>query len=246
MLKIAGFAHNSVVDGPGVRETVFLQGCTHNCPGCHNPETHPVDGGEVWGVHELVDRLYGMCVDQFYPKFTISGGDPLLQPHTTALCWALKERNQHANIWLYTGYLWEEVRNHPALQYVDVLVDGPYIEDYRTLTSQFVGSRNQRLIDVQESLASGTTVLWMRPVIELQDSLVGKPLLEWLAKTQTGGLAHGEAKETSDTGRSASKARTSTGKARTSTGKATTSASIGATQEEKVPQDNCRATACLA
>lgn len=194
MLYVAGFEHHSVVDGPGVREVVFLQGCSHDCPGCHNPETHPFEGGEPWRPYDLAAYLYAQCIDQNHPAVTISGGDPLQQPETTALCWALKRINEKTSIWVYTGLRWEQALDIPGIEAIDVLVDGPYVESQRTLTTPFVGSRNQRLVDVKASLMAGTTILWKQPVEEMQDDIAGTPLLMWLEKEQKatkGGIGSG-------------------------------------------------------
>lgn len=157
-IRVAGIEDDSIVDGPGFRLTVFTQGCPHDCPGCHNPETHPFDGGKIMDADAIVKMMKD---NPLLDGITLSGGDPFCQPEPCAYL-ARKAKDMGLNVWAYSGWTFEalmgmpEVR--PLLESVDVLVDGPFILARRTLELRFRGSRNQRLIDVPASLAEGRAV----------------------------------------------------------------------------------------
>lgn len=165
-IRIFGTVEDSIVDGPGIRFAVFTQGCPHHCPGCHNPESHPFDGGQVTDTQEIIAQ---MTANPLLDGLTLSGGDPMCQPEP-CLELAQAARSAGMNVWCYTGYTWEALlrENDPArmalLQVVDVLVDGPFILSQRSLELKFCGSRNQRLIDVRKSLTAGELVLWQPKV----------------------------------------------------------------------------------
>lgn len=165
-IRIAGTVNDSIVDGPGLRFSVFTQGCPHHCPGCHNPETHDPDGGHEADTDEIIAK---MKKNPLLSGLTLSGGDPMTQP---AAC-AEIARAAHAsglNVWTYTGYTWENLlkENDPdrmaLLDATDVLVDGPFILAQRSLELDFCGSKNQRLIDVPASKREGRIVPWTPPV----------------------------------------------------------------------------------
>jgi len=146
-VKLAAITYDSIVDGPGIRTVIWFQGCHHKCPGCHNPQTHDFNGG----YEEDVDNIIEICNTQLLQDgVTISGGDPFYQPE--ALEYLIS--NINTNIWVYTGFNYEYLLNKykNILQYIDVLVDGPYIESLRDLTLLFRGSSNQRLIDIKKSI----------------------------------------------------------------------------------------------
>ena len=161
-IRIFGTAEDSIVDGPGIRFAVFTQGCPHHCPGCHNPESHPFEGGRTVDTAQIIAQ---MTQNPLLDGLTLSGGDPMCQPEA---CLELTKGAKAAglNVWCYTGYTWEALlrENDPArmalLQAVDVLVDGPFILAQRSLELKFCGSRNQRLIDVPRSLTAGEVVGW--------------------------------------------------------------------------------------
>lgn len=142
------------MDGPGIRSVVFVAGCPHHCEGCHNPDSWDMDGGTEMAVDDIVSAATAT-----WNGVTISGGDPFSQPEDlTALCTALKGADK--NVWVYTGFLWEEIQNAKALHCIDVLVDGPYVKAMCDETLRFRGSSNQRIIDVQASLRQRRPVLW--------------------------------------------------------------------------------------
>ena len=164
-ISLSGVTGDSIVDGPGLRLTIFTQGCLHHCPGCHNPQTHDPEGGS-WADTE--DILAAAAENPLLDGITLSGGDPFLQP---VPCLALAEGAHKIglNVWTYTGYTWEALweENAPEkialLKETDVLVDGPFLLAERSLELRFCGSRNQRLIVVKKSLAEDKVVLWEEP-----------------------------------------------------------------------------------
>lgn len=164
-ISLSGITGDSIVDGPGLRLTIFTQGCLHHCPGCHNPQTHDPEGGS-WADTE--DILAAAAENPLLDGITLSGGDPFLQP---VPCLALAEGAHKIglNVWTYTGYTWEalleenDTEKLALLKETDVLVDGPFLLAERSLELRFCGSRNQRLIDVKKSLAEGKVVLWEEP-----------------------------------------------------------------------------------
>ena len=151
-LRIAGIVEESVVDGPGLRMAVFMQGCPHQCPGCHNPHTHDPAGGELADTEDILARFKA---NPLLAGLTISGGEPLLQAAAAAaLAQGVKECGK--NVLLYSGYTLEQLQGlsredeniSRLLAYTDTLIDGPYIEAERDLTLPFRGSRNQRMIEL--------------------------------------------------------------------------------------------------
>lgn len=162
MLYLAGIAENSIVDGPGIRFTVFAQGCPHRCPGCQNPETWPA-GGSPFAPERLLEMIRQ---DPLVRGVTFSGGEPFAQ----AAEFSRLARLLHAagyEVACYTGYIFEELfQNGTAaqrelLQNLDVLIDGPFVEAEKSLQLAFRGSRNQRILDIPASLAKGGAV-WMQ------------------------------------------------------------------------------------
>lgn len=159
-LRISGLINDSIVDGPGIRYVIFTQGCPHACLGCHNPKTHDLNGGRWTELDSILEEI-----DQnpLLDGVTLSGGEPLLQAKACLeLVQKIKERQLH--ILVYTGYTYEELMalNNPdimsLLQYVDVLIDGRYVQEQKSLSLLFKGSANQRIINVQESLRLGNVV----------------------------------------------------------------------------------------
>ena len=158
-ISILEIVEDTTVDGPGFRTTVYCAGCPNRCPGCHNPQSWDIANGRETDVEDILDVI---LADSF-ADVTFSGGDPMFQPvGFAALAKAIKERSGK-NIWCYTGYLFEDllknIQQKELLEYIDVLVDGRFVEVLKDESLRFRGSSNQRIIDVQASLSSGTTVL---------------------------------------------------------------------------------------
>lgn len=156
-IRIAGIVPESFVDGEGIRFAIFMQGCLRNCPGCHNPATHDLNGGKIFDTEEIISA---MKKNPLVSGLTLSGGEPFLQiPPAVELAKAAK--NFGLNVWCYTGFKFEEIpaEGEELLQNIDVLVDGEYIEDLRDLDLSFRGSKNQRVIDVKKTLADKKIIL---------------------------------------------------------------------------------------
>lgn len=150
-----------VANGPGVRVSLFVSGCRNRCKGCFNPETWNFNYGKPFMV-----RAYTEIIDALAPEYisglSILGGDPF-EPENieviTALCYGVKQFYPGKTIWIYTGYLYEDFKDREIMDYIDVLVDGPFIEAQKDLSLAFRGSRNQRIIDVKATRSSGTLKL---------------------------------------------------------------------------------------
>lgn len=161
LLRLSGVVKESVVDGPGIRYTIFTQGCPHHCPGCHNPETHDPAGGFLCQDEKILEDLRQ---NPLLDGVTFSGGDPFFQAGKMARL-GRKIRDMGYSIVCYTGYTFEQLfekkdPDHMALlQVCDLLIDGPYLEEQRDLTLLFRGSKNQRILDVPASLQAGKPVL---------------------------------------------------------------------------------------
>ncbi len=157
-MKVAGIIQNSVVNGIGVRDTIFFQGCEHHCIGCHNPKTWDINGGEEMSVQRIAEIFKDSPHD-----ITLSGGEPLLQYDEIIGLMGYMYNAQRKRFWIYTGFRYEEIP--PRMlevmsKYVDVLVDGRFEESKKDLKLQFRGSSNQRLIDLPKSVAKGKVILW--------------------------------------------------------------------------------------
>ena len=159
-IRVLDILEETMADGPGLRTSIYCAGCAHACPGCHNPQSWDFKGGKEMSVQDLLEVIKA---DEF-ADVTFTGGDPLYQVEAfTELARRIKEETGKT-IWCYTGYTYEEIladkRLSQILPYLDVLVDGPFIQSRKNLTLRFRGSDNQRLIDVPASLKQGEVVLW--------------------------------------------------------------------------------------
>ena len=160
----ADLQSDSVVDGPGLRAVLWTQGCAHHCKNCQNPQTWDFNGGglvDIKDVFEAIDEL------EYQDGLTISGGDPMYQPEACNEI-ARYAKSKGLNIWVYTGFTYEELITmskvkpiyHEFLETIDVLVDGKFIEEEKDLNLLFRGSRNQRLIDIPQTLLTGQITLF--------------------------------------------------------------------------------------
>lgn len=161
-LRISGVIDDSIVDGPGIRLTIFTQGCPHRCEGCHNPQTHDFDGGEDVTLESLLEKVKG---NPLLDGVTFSGGEPFCQAKQLYEL-GLEIKKAGLNVVTYTGYLYEYLMEHAdpdnyygeLLSVTDYLVDGPFILSKRDILLKFKGSSNQRIIDVKKSLAEKKVV----------------------------------------------------------------------------------------
>ncbi len=163
---------DSIVDGEGIRTVIWTQGCPHHCPFCHNPETHSYKGGFLLKLDDIkkkLDHLEGQ------DGVTFSGGDPMEQAEACAEL-ANYCHKKNLNVWCYTGYTFEELKakNDLAilnfLKEIDVLVDGKFIVEEKSYDVLFRGSKNQRLINVKESLLKGRTVLYSPKGLTIEEN----------------------------------------------------------------------------
>ena len=158
-ISVISIIESTSVDGPGLRTTVYCAGCGHRCKGCHNPQSWDINSGIMTDVDVLADRLLATGED-----ITFSGGDPMFQAEAFAELASKIKTQSNRNIWCYTGYRIEQLLKNPKamalLKNIDVLVDGQFELALRDENLIFRGSSNQRLIDVQKSLAKGEVVLY--------------------------------------------------------------------------------------
>lgn len=162
-MRIASTVNDSIVDGPGLRFTIFVQGCHHHCPGCHNPQTHSYDGGQEMSIDELFEMI---SANPLLDGVTFSGGEPFDQALELAeLGRRIKAHMPHLNIITYTGYRFEYLAHPMApskythlLNVTDILIDGPFVKGERSLELRFRGSRNQRVLDCKTSYKLGKAV----------------------------------------------------------------------------------------
>ena len=159
MLDLAAIVSDSIVDGPGIRTTIFCQGCPHHCEGCHNPETWEFGCGTPMDAQRLLEivRSNPLC-----RGVTFSGGEPFAQAADFAELAKLLKANRY-EVAAYSGYTFEQLlHGTPAqqalLKTIDVLIDGPYVAELRSLQLPFRGSKNQRVLDIPKSLATGQAV----------------------------------------------------------------------------------------
>ena len=157
-VRVAGIVKESVVDGPGIRFAVFAQGCKHACKSCHNPETHALDGGELIDADTLVNNI---LESKHISGVTFSGGDPFLQPEEFSYI-SEKLKAENINIISYTGYQYEEIvkdkKMSKLLNNIDVLIDGRFNIEKKSLKLPFRGSSNQRIINIKASLEAGIAI----------------------------------------------------------------------------------------
>ena len=150
-----------IADGPGVRVSVFMQGCTFNCKNCFNPETHDFSGGKEF-TDETVNRVLELCGNENIEGLSILGGEPMHPNNiegTTKLAKAFKEKYPNKNLWVWSGFTFENyLKDKEVLNYVDVLVDGQYKDELHNPTLDWRGSENQRVIDVKKTLEKNEIV----------------------------------------------------------------------------------------
>lgn len=171
-MNYAAIKNCDIANGPGVRVSLFVSGCTHRCPGCFNEVAWDFDYGEAF-TQETIDDIISLLKPAYVRGLTLLGGEPFEpqnQGPIVELLRQVKEQCPGKSIWAFSGYLfdqdilsgrlgdWETTREY--LSHLDVLVDGPFVESKKNLSLRFRGSENQRLIDVQASIAQGRVVLW--------------------------------------------------------------------------------------
>lgn len=151
-----------IADGPGVRVSIFMQGCSFNCKNCFNPETHDFAGGKDF-TQNTVNRVLELCDKDYVEGLSILGGEPMHPKNiqgTTELAKAFKEKFPNKSLWVWSGFTFDrDLKDKDALKYIDVLVDGQYVDELHDFNLKWRGSSNQRVIDVKKSLKKGSIVL---------------------------------------------------------------------------------------
>jgi len=151
-----------ISNGPGVRVSIFMQGCTFNCKGCFNKDTHDFNGGKLF-TDETIDRVLELCENENIEGLSILGGEPMHPKNiegTTKLAKAFKEKFPNKNLWAWSGFSFDkELKGKEVLNYLDTLVDGQFVEELKNPMLKWKGSSNQRVIDVQKSLKDNEVVL---------------------------------------------------------------------------------------
>lgn len=158
MISLLNIIHDTMVDGPGFRTSIYCAGCPNHCPECHNPQSWDINHGTMTSTEEIMKEI----MSDPFANVTFSGGDPMYQAEGfTELAQAIRQQSDK-NIWCFTGYKYENLIKNPKqlalLRLIDVLVDGPFIKELRDEDLFFRGSSNQRLINVKKSLELGEVV----------------------------------------------------------------------------------------
>lgn len=149
-----------ICSGPGVAVSLFCSGCTHDCLGCFNPETHDFSAGKAF-TEETIQQILDLCAPGYISHLSLLGGDPCHPknwPTIKDLVKRFKEKYPEKTVWLWTGYLWEDIASDLIHSGVDVVVDGRFVEALKDLRLPYCGSSNQRIIDVEKSTADSITL----------------------------------------------------------------------------------------
>lgn len=160
-MRYHNITKDDMLNGDGLRVVLWVAGCSHHCRECQNPITWDPQGGILFD-EDARQEIFQQLQKDYIDGITFSGGDPLHEANVkevTALAREIRSRFPKKTIWLYTGYLWEEIRNWEVVRYLDVLVDGRFDPQKKDLTLQWKGSYNQRVIDVPKTLDLGQVVL---------------------------------------------------------------------------------------
>ena len=156
-MRIIDILYDTMVDGPGFRTSIYFAGCLHYCFGCHNPQSWDMHSGKEWTVEQVLDKIK----EHPFADVTFTGGDPMYQANEL-IPLAKEIHKLGKTIWCYTGFTFEQcfedIWMNELLHNIDVLVDGPFIQEFKDKDLPFRGSGNQRIIDIQKSLVLGKVV----------------------------------------------------------------------------------------
>lgn len=161
LMNIHGIETDSMTNGDGLRVILWASGCNHHCKGCHNSQTWNPESGREMNAGDIMEIFAELTKDHI-SGLTFSGGDPLHPDNREMVTWLAQQfKSQFPNktIWLYTGYLYEEIADLEVMQYIDVLVDGEFKEELADVNYPWAGSRNQRVINVNKTKEKGEAVL---------------------------------------------------------------------------------------
>ena len=161
-MRYHNITKEDMLNGDGLRVVLWVAGCTHRCPDCQNPITWDIEGGIPFDQSAMNEITEQMKKD-YISGITFSGGDPLHPQNVKFienLAIYLKNEYPEKTIWLYTGFLWEDVKDFNIIKYIDVLIDGKFIKELKDVKLHWVGSSNQRVIDVQSTLKKNKVILW--------------------------------------------------------------------------------------
>lgn len=151
-----------ISNGPGVRVSIFMQGCAFNCKNCFNPETHDFNKGKKL-TDDVINEIINISNFDYIKGLSVLGGEPLHPKNiegTLSLLKKYKEVYKDKTIWVWTGFLYEDIKNKDIFNYIDVLVDGRFVEEKKDPTLKYMGSTNQRVIDVKKTLKNKKIVLY--------------------------------------------------------------------------------------
>lgn len=161
-MRYAKIRKMDISNGPGVRVSVFMQGCSFHCKNCFNPETWDFNGGLAFN-DTVIDQVLDLCREDHISGLSILGGEPMHPNNieaTTQLVKAFKKKYPKKNIWIWSGFLFDQLQDKEVLKYIDVLVDGQFVDEKKDPTLKWRGSSNQRVIDIKKSLKEGKVVLF--------------------------------------------------------------------------------------
>lgn len=149
-IRIADIKYETMVDGPGFRTSIYCQGCGHHCKNCHNSQTWDFEGGKEYDVEELFD----IVLMEPFSDVTFSGGDPMFQAEAFTQLAKLIKNKTNKTIWCYSGYTFQEIKENAKMRqilpFLDVLVDGRYVDEKRNTDLKFRGSENQRILHLKD------------------------------------------------------------------------------------------------
>ena len=157
-----------VSNEPGIRVSIFMQGCTFNCKNCFNPNTHDFNGGKEFN-DKTIEKVLELCNQEYIQGLSILGGEPLHPKNivgSTKLAKSFKEKYPNKTLWVWTGFNYEYLQNQEIFNYIDVLVDGQYVDELHDFTLKWCGSSNQRVIDIKKSKSNKKVVLYEEKVLE--------------------------------------------------------------------------------
>ena len=161
-MRYHNITKDDMLNGEGLRSVLWVAGCTHHCKNCHNPITWDINGGIPFD-EDAKQELFESLDFDYVSGLTFSGGDPLHpqnREEVFKLAKEVKEKFPNKTVWVYSGFLWDDFKNNPNMKYFDVFCDGEFVEELKDVRIPWVGSSNQRVIDVQKSLANKEVCLY--------------------------------------------------------------------------------------